>query len=57
MSPRVEFWALVVMLVVGFVILIGEVIDQDWVRTVLWALTVSWTGAALLRRRSKRPSE
>jgi len=41
------------MLVASCVLLIGEIIDQDWVRAVLWTLLVSWTGAVLLRRRSR----
>ena len=49
MSARVEFWVLVVLLVAGCVLLIGEVSDGDWVPTGVWALAVSLVGVALVR--------
>ena len=50
-TETVERWAMVVLLVAGCVLLVGAVLERDWLRTAAWTTAVAVVGGALWRRR------
>lgn len=51
MSKRIETWLLIVLVVAGFVVLVGEVVDGHLVRSLLWLAAVLFFGTLVLRAR------
>jgi len=56
MSKAVEKWVLVTMLVAGTLLFVAELVDQDWLGAVLWAIAVGIVSWLLLRRRGAESS-
>lgn len=56
MSTVVEKWALVTMLVAGVLLLIAELVDNDWLGATAWVAAIAVVSWLLSRRRGSDSS-
>jgi hypothetical protein len=49
----VESWAMVVLLLAASVLLVGAVLEQEWLWGAVWTIALAVDGAALRRRRGR----